>query len=218
MEFSHLFILQLQHLPCSPARPTLLMTRTSWSVLTLSFCSISWLSFIPQLHPSIRQCNLGPQVFRGAGIQSLLLSSYSSSKSPPDLPIASGPKRNYPSNYVSASDLIRIHIDLLHGRGFVTCHHRCRTTARSWCYVRESGPAAFSWLFSLSLPSSLQQWLSVVVQDNLCLILPLSGRRWSANCPSLWLRDDMGLLVGWELLIRWDRMRRFGVWDEFMDL
>ncbi len=194
------------------------MTRTFWSVLTLSFCPILWLSFMPQLRPLIRRCNSGPKAFGGTAIQALLLSWHSSSESPPDLLIASGPRRKYLSNYVSASDLIGIPSDPPHGRGFVTCHHHCRATARSWCYVRKSGPAASSWPFSSSLLSGLQQWLSVVVRDNPCLTPPPSGRRWSANCPSPGLRDDTGLLVGWELLTRWHRVRRFGAWGEFMDL
>ncbi len=218
MEFSHLFILQLRPLPCGPGPPTLLMTRTSWSVLTLSFCFISWHSFMPKLHPSIRQCNSGPKTFGGTAIQALLLSWHSSSESPPNLLIASNPRRNSPSNYVSASDLIGIPRDPFHGCGFVTCHHRCKATARSWCYVQESGPAESNWLFFLPPTSGLQQWLSVVVRDNSCLTPPPSGRRWSANCLSLWLQDDKGLLLGWELLTRWHRVCRFGVWDEFMDL
>ncbi len=147
MEFSHLFILQLRSLPFSPRHSTLLMTRPSWSVLTLSFCFISWLSFMPQLYLSIRRCNSGPKAFGGTAIQALLLNWHSSSESPPNLLIASGPKRNYSSNYVSASDLIGIPRDPLYWRGFITCHHRCIATARSWCYVRESGrlrPAGFS--------------------------------------------------------------------------
>ncbi len=218
MEFSHLFILQLRPLSCGPRHPTLLMTRTSWSVLTFSFCSISWLFFMPQLHPSIRQCNSSAKAFGGTAIQALLLSWHSSSNSPPDFLIANGPSRNYHSNYISASDLIGIPRDPLHGCGFVTCHHRCGAMARSWWYVRESGPAASSWSFSLLLPRGLQKWLSAVVQDNPCLTPPPSGRRWSANCPSLRLRDDIELLVGWELLTRWHRVGRFGVWGEFRDL
>ena len=136
-EFSHLFILQLRPLPFGRGPPTLLMTRTSWSVLTLSFCSISWLSFMPQLHPSIRRCNSGPQALGDAAIQALLLSWHSSNESPLDLLIASGPKSNYPSNDVSASDLIGIVRDPLHGRGFVTYHHFCRAIVRSWCYIWE---------------------------------------------------------------------------------
>ncbi len=131
IEFSHLSFLQLWPFFCGLGLPTLLMTRTSWSVLTLPFYSISWLSFMPQLHPSIRRCNSGPKTFRGAAIQVLLLSWHSSSESPPDFLIASGPKHNYPSNYVSASDLIGIPRDPLYGRGFVTCHHPCRSTAWS---------------------------------------------------------------------------------------
>ncbi len=218
MKFSHLFILQLRPLPCGPGPPTLLMTRTSWSVLTLSFCFISWLSFMPQLHPSIRRCNSGLKAFGDNAIQALLLSWHSSSESPPDLLIANGLRRNYLSDCVSASDLIGIPRDPLHGRSFLTCHHRCRTTARSWCYIRESDPAACSWPFSLPLPSGLQQWLSVILRDNPCLTPPPSGRCWSANCLSLWLLDDIGLLVRWELLTRGHRVRRFGVWGEFMDL
>ncbi len=216
MEFSHLFILQLRPLPYGPGSPTLLMTRTSWSVLTLSFCSISWLSFMLQLHPPMRQYNSGLQAFGGAAIQVLWLNWHSSSESPPDLLIASGPRRNYPSNYVSASDLIGIPRDPLHGRGFVTCRHRWRAIARSWCYVRESGAATSSWPFFLPLPSGLQHWLSVVVQDNPCLTPP-SGRRCSANCPSRRLRNNIGLLVGWELLTRWHWVWRFDAWGEFMD-
>ncbi len=131
MDLSHLFILQLWPLHFGPRPPTLLITRTSWSVLTLSFCSIFWLSFMPYMHSSIRRCNSGPQAFGGAVIQTLLLSWHSSSESPPDLLIANGPKRNYPSNYVSAPDLIRIPKDPLHGRGFLTCHHHCRAIAKS---------------------------------------------------------------------------------------
>ncbi len=218
MEFSHLLILPLRPLPCGPGPPTLLMTRTSWSVLTFSFCSIFWLSFMPQLHASIRGCNSGPQAFGVAAIQALLLSWHSSSESPPDILIASSSRRNYPSNYVSASDLIGIPRDPLHERGCVICHHRWRTTVRSWCYVRELGPAFSSWPFSSPLPSGLQQWLSVVVRYNPCFTPTPSGRRWSANCPSLWFQDDIELLVGWELLTRWHRVHKFGVWGEFMDL
>ncbi len=194
------------------------MTIPSWSVLTLSFCSILWLSFMPQLRLPMRRCNSGLQAFGDAAIQAILLSWHSSSESPPGPLIASGPRRNYPSNYVSASDLIRIPRDPLHGRGFVTFRHRCRATAKSWCYIRESGPAASSWPFFSPLLIGFQQWLSVVVRDNLCLTPTLSGRRWSSNCPSLWLRDDIGFLVGWELLTRWHRLRGLGVWGEFMDL
>ncbi len=177
MKFSHLFILHLRPLFCVPGPPTLLMIRTSWSVWILSFCSIFWLSFLPHLHPPIRPCNSGPKAFGGAKIQALLLSWHSSSESLPDLLIVSGPRRNYPSNYLSALDLIGIPRDPLHGCGFVTCHHRCRATARCWCYFRESGPAASSWPFSSPLPSGRQQWLSVVVRDNLCLTTPPFGRR-----------------------------------------
>ena len=35
-----------------------------------------------------------------------------------------------------------------------------------------------------------------MVQDNPFLIPPPSGRRWFADCPSPWLQDDIGLLVG----------------------
>ncbi len=165
MEFSHLFILQLWPLPYDPGLLTLLMTRTSWSVLTLSFCFISWLSSMPHLHPSIRRCNSDLQAFGDAAIQALLLSWHSNSKSLLDLLIANSPRRNYLSNYVSTSDLIRISGNPLHGRGFKTCHHRYRATARSWCYTQESGSAASSWPFfsplcwpfSLLLPSGLQQ-------------------------------------------------------------
>ncbi len=218
MKFSHLFILHLRPLPCGPGPPTLLMTRTSWSGLTLPFCSISWLSFMPQLHPSIWRCNSGPKAFGGAAIQAVLLSWHSSSESPPDLLIASNPRRNYPLNYVSASDLIGIPRDPLHARGFVTCHHCSRPTVRRWCYVRESGPAASSWPFSSPIPSGIQQWLSVVGRDDTCLTPPPSRKRWSANCPSPRLRDEIGLLIRWESLTRWHRMRRCVVWGEFIDL
>ena len=157
MKFSHLFILQLRPLLFGLGTLTLLIMRTSWPVLTLSFCSISWLFFMPQLYLSIRQCNSGPKAFKIAAIQALLLSWYSNSESPPELLIASSPRRNYPSNYVSASDIIRILKDPLHERGFVTCYHRCRATARSLCYVRESSPAASSWPLSSPLSSGLQQ-------------------------------------------------------------
>ncbi len=177
MEFSHLFILQLRLLPYGPGLLTLLRTRTFWSVLILSFCSISWLFFMHQLQPWIRQCHSGLQTFGGTAIQGLLLSWHSSSESPPDLPIASGLRRNYPSNYISSSDLIRIHRDPLHVCSFVTCHHCCRATARSWCDVWKSGPAASSWPFCSPLPSGLQQWLSFVVRDNPCLTPPPSRRR-----------------------------------------
>ena len=113
--------------------------------------------------------------------------------------------------------MIRILKDPFHRHDFVTCHHHCRATARSWCYVRESCPAASSWPFSSPIPRGLQQWHSVVVQDDLCLTTPPSGTLLSANCPSPRLRDDIGLLVGWESLTRWHRVRKFGVWGEFMD-
>ncbi len=140
-EFSHLFILQLQPLPRGPEPPTLLMTRTSWLVLTLFFCSISWLAIMPHLQISIRRCNLSPKAFGGAAIQALLLSWHYNSESHSDLLIASGPRCNYPSNYVSASQLIRIPKDPFHGCSFVTCYHFCKATVRSWCYVWESNPA-----------------------------------------------------------------------------
>ncbi len=218
MEVSYLFILQLRPLPCGPGPFTLFMTRTSWSVLILSFCSISWFSFMPQLHPSIRRCNSSPQAFGGAAIQALLLSWHSSSESPLDLLIVSGQRHNYSSNYVSVSDLIGISRHPLYGRSFVTCHYRCRATAGSWCYVWKSGQAASSWPLSSPLPSGLQQWVLVVVPDNPCLI-PLPSRRpWFANCPSPRLFDNIGLLIGWKLLAKWYQVCKFGVSGEFMDL